>query len=216
VRDKFTKGLDMFKKLLTLLVLTALFPIHAGAVATLPPVTVELLGTSTATQLDFLVYGAVEASDFGSGGDDNNFYIYAPDAEWISGGLANYVRNASDGVLNTAPEVGSYPYSILNNAEYALGNQFVATGWEDAIQIRYLSTDILVGDYIDWAFSVKYCSSPSCDFSPLLGSGLGLSHQIASGPMASPPPVGAVPEPTVIALFALGLVGIGFARRRQS
>jgi hypothetical protein len=26
----------------------------------------------------------------------------------------------------------------------------------------------------------------------------------------------AVPEPSIIALFALGLVGVGFARRRQS
>jgi hypothetical protein len=105
-------------------------------------------------------------------------------------------------------------YSGYNNPPYG-----------GSLQVRGPSFDLFsVGDILSGVAEVSFHSDHGMTQSMFDGSGVGIywgksSSQSTYGTLqgyATSYDSNAVPEPSIIALFGLGLVGIGFARRRQS
>jgi hypothetical protein len=62
-------------------------------------------------------------------------------------------------------------------------------------------------------FAGQVSATPACSTGYVWSSSF---NDCVPQPLVVSPAIATVPEPSIIALFALGLVGIGFARRHQS
>jgi hypothetical protein len=137
----------------------------------------------------------------------------------------------TDGYLTLFQGVGvdanALTANYLDNDDWNSAAGRIAAGWDSIDSL--ISGTLAAGDYT--LFVTNCCQQPGDDYSdpfmyvsytdaPIVTA----AHDDSWGTMgyrltsagASLTKVAQVPEPSIIALFGLGLVGIGFARRRQS
>lgn len=175
-------------------------------------INVFLSNTSTNSQLDFVVTGTLESSDFGENFLSDQFpslWIYKDGVDWTTSSLANASSGSVNGGSLTAP-------AIVNGMTYLLANNNFATGTaQDIISLTWSnlepaveSTDFAVGQVLDWGFSVRNFSIASLDFELLRSSEIPFSAQLGSGAV--------IPEPSTYALFAGFACFIFLCMRRRN
>lgn len=175
-------------------------------------ITLFLSNTSTNSQLDFVVTGTLESSDFGENFLSDQFpslWIYKDGLDWTTSSLANVSSGSVNGGSLTAP-------AIVNGMTYLLANNNTATGTaQDVISLNWAnlepaveSTDFAVGQVLDWGFSVRNFNAFSIDFELLRSSEIPFSAQLGSGAV--------IPEPSTYALFAGFACFIFLCMRRRN
>jgi hypothetical protein len=146
----------------------------------------------------------------------------------LGGGYNLY---GTDGYLTLFQGVGvdanALTANYMDNDDWGSASGRIAAGWDGLDSL--ITGTLGVGDYT--LFVTNCCQQPGDAYSdqwsyvsftdaPIVAA----AHDFAWGTLgyrltsagASLTKVEQVPEPSIIALFGLGLVGIGFARRRQS
>jgi hypothetical protein len=195
----------MFKKLLPLLFLFAGFQANAAIIGNdvIDRSIVDLASNITFVDpsLSFNEAGVIESWDIFAGRASSEFSLQV----FRSTGSTNEFELIGENYFGSAG---------------ALGMVNLAVGAPDQIVVQ-------AGDFIGWWFGsglgvIEFsggsdivhwncggCSRLSVGGTDFLNPGSAREYSIRAN-------YSAVPEPSIIALFALGLVGIGFARRRQS
>jgi hypothetical protein len=131
--------------------------------------------------------------------------------------VSNFMKFRIDGASGWWFE--SYATAISGSGSFvtdAVGNVVEAGGWTlvyGAVMTNYDGTS--GGSWYLNNYNAIACSNESCDDSFINANNVG-DNIVASSWTASAASTTPVTEPSVFALFGLGLVGIGFARRRRS
>jgi hypothetical protein len=146
------------------------------------------------------------------------------------GGSANLY--GTDGYLTLFQGVGvdanALTANYMDNDDWGSAAGRIAAGWDSLDSL--ITGTLAAGDYT--LFVHRCCEQPgsayigldTVDIIWVDATTVPSAHEVSYGPTgyrltyagASLTKVAQVPEPSIIALFGLGLVGIGFARRRQS
>lgn len=182
------------------------------ALPTQAAITVFLSNTSTNSQLDFVVTGTLESSDFGENFFNASFpslWIYKDGLDWTTSGITNFVSGSVNGDNLTAPTiVNGVLYSLMdNNTATGTAQDIISLAWSN-LEPAVESTDFAVGQVLDWSFSVRNFSIAAINFELLRSSEIPFSAQLGSGAV--------IPEPSTYALFAGFACFIFLCMRRRN
>jgi hypothetical protein len=186
--------LFMFKKLLPLLFLFAGFQVNAAVVFTYELNTSDWDASNNLTDGDTLTFSFLDGTDL------NNI---------------------------TSADIFSYAYDF---AAGTTGTNYFAAGWRTEVGdigsafswdgfTLDLTFDMLGGDYIqhddDLGYNNQVVTGQNTHIYSTHSDGYTLASLSHPGSVLTLSSTFAVPEPSIIALFGLGLVGLGFARRKR-
>jgi hypothetical protein len=215
----------MFKKLLPLLFLFAGFQVNAGLIYQADSVVADRSVNASYGPIEALINQSGLSASYVSGVTDFDVFTSGTSGANVSLGVV--------GLLAPFPINVDFTYSNLLNIDHAAvwGAGFGQSSLE-TFEL-YASAS---GSFTDLVFlsigTSSFSSLPTIlTFLPtdVLGVRMILRDSYGGfddirfdefavgGTLAQPAqPAGQAPEPSIIALFGLGLIGIGFARRRQS
>lgn len=171
-------------------------------------INVNLLNTSTDTQLDFHITGTITANSFGNQWETftPTFYIYKPGLKWVNSSL-QAMTSPIDGVDLTAPSIAAATAVYFQGLTFSSENQdAIGVVWQPATGVE--RSDFAVGQVIDWTFSVRNFGIPAIDLNLFRTSGIPIESQFGTG--------AAIPEPSTYGLI-FGALGLGYVliRRRR-
>jgi hypothetical protein len=132
---------------------------------------------------------------------------------WTAGDLTSVTFDFNNGGLVTtfnSPWGGSLDSSVGN---FTTNGSGVLTGFMPSWYDVSLGTDWLSSSVV--VIALGWFLSSSTSAFGIVVDWEGLSSAVAMSGAGNWSKVAAVPEPSIIALFGLGLVGIGFARRKR-
>jgi hypothetical protein len=136
-------------------------------------------------------FGNGNAGNIGQGGGNDPFLNAHPEWTNLNAGWT-FTQSNSTGTFSFSPTLWD------DNGSLAIGFKF-GTGSQPDEWFVYLLQDLV--------------SSGTWSFVNVFGTGGGLSHLVIYGMEGGDTNV---PEPAMLTLFGLGLLGIGFARRRKA
>jgi hypothetical protein len=183
----------MFKKLLPLLFLFAGFQVNAAVVFTYELNTSDWDYTHNLTDGDTLTFSFLDGTDL------NNI---------TSADIFSYTYDFAAGTTGT-----NYFAAGWRTDDGGIGSAFSWDGFTLDLTFDNLGGDYIQGDD-DMGYGNQVVTGQMYHMHSAHSNGYMYAY-INSGSVLMKSSTFAVPEPSIIALFGLGLVGLGFARRKR-